>query len=64
MRDRKSGGFFGRLKGKIAEKKEETRIQKEVEVQEEKKETNKIYYIAGAIGVLGTIIILYKTRKK
>ena len=60
MRERKRGGFLGRVKSKIAEIKEEKRI----EVKEEKKETNKIYYIAGAIGVLGTIIILYKTRKK
>ena len=64
MRDRKDRGFFGRIKQRAEEKKaqEEAKIQSENEA--EKRENNKIYYIAGAIGLIGTIIILYKTRKK
>ena len=64
MEDRKRRGFFGRLKDKKREKIAEEKTEKEVEKQADKKENNKIYYIAGAIGLIGTIIILYKTRKK
>lgn len=57
---RNDRGFFGRIKKAVADKE----TQKVAEIKEEKKENNKIYYIAGAIGLIGTIIILYKTRKK
>lgn len=61
---RKGRGIFGRFKEKAKEKKAQEEAIKEAELEEEKKENNKIYYIAGAIGLIGTIIILYKTRKK
>lgn len=38
--------------------------QEEANLEKEKKAINKIYYIAGAIALIGTAIILYKTRKK
>jgi len=48
----------------LEEGKTDKETQKVAEIKEEKKKNNKIYYIAGAIGLIGTIIILYKTRKK
>lgn len=53
-----------KLKQRAEEKKAQEEAKKQAELEEEKKENNKIYYIAGAIGLIGTIIILYKTRKK
>jgi len=56
--------MFRRLREKAKERRVQDELKKQVELEEEKKENNKIYYIAGAIGLIGTIIILYKTRKK
>ena len=64
MKDRKDRGFFGRIKNRAKEKKAQELVKKQSEKEAEKKENNKIYYVAGAIGLIGTIIILYKTRKK
>ena len=61
---RKGRGFFGRIKERANEKKAQEQAEIQSENEAEKKENNKIYYIAGAIGLIGTIIILYKTRKK
>lgn len=53
-----------KLKQRAEEKKAQEEAKKQAELEEEKKDNNKIYYIAGAIGLIGTIIILYKTKKK
>ena len=63
--------FGGAIK-KVREKKaEEKRKQQQAELENKKmekakvsEENKKIYLIAGAVAVLGAVIIIIKTRKK
>jgi len=54
------------LKAKAEEKRLEQESLENQKIEEAKvsEDNKKIYLIAGAVAVLGAIIIIYKTRKK
>ncbi len=66
------GGAFGKLKLETKQRAlENQRIQAEEQAELERieqakvsDESKKIYLIAGAVAVLGAVIIIIKTRKK
>ena len=52
---------------KVEEKRKEEQAkleQAKLEQMKDKEDNNKIYLIAGAVAVLGAVIIIIKTRKK
>jgi LPXTG-motif cell wall-anchored protein len=62
------GGRIKKLREKKAEEKrkeEQAKLEQDkLEQTEDKQDNNKIYLIAGAVAVLGAVIIIIKTRKK
>ena len=62
------GKVLDKLKDKKAEEKrkeEEAKLEQgKLEQMEDKQDNKKIYLIAGAVAVLGAVIIIIKTRKK
>jgi len=65
--------FGGKVLEKLKEKKrkeeqaklEQAKLeQAKLEQKKDKQDNNKIYLIAGAVAVLGAVIIIIKTRKK
>ena len=62
------GSRLKKLREKKAEEKrkeEQAKLeQAKLEQMKDKEDNNKIYLIAGAVAVLGAVIIIIKTRKK
>tara|TARA_B110000046_G_scaffold58234_1_gene65248 strand:+ start:162 stop:368 length:207 start_codon:yes stop_codon:yes gene_type:complete len=62
------GSRLKKLREKKAEEKrkeEQAKLeQAKLEQMKDKQDNNKIYLIAGAVAVLGAVIIIIKTRKK
>jgi len=60
--------FGGKRLDKLKDKKrkeEEAKLEQgKLEQMEDKQDNKKIYLIAGAVAVLGAVIIIIKTRKK
>jgi len=48
----------------MQEAKAKLEEQKTEEAKAKSRENNKVYIIAGIVGLLGTAIILFKTRKR
>jgi LPXTG-motif cell wall-anchored protein len=57
-------GFIRRTEQKRQEAKAKLEEQKTEEAKAKSRENNKVYIIAGIVGLLGTAIILFKTRKR
>ena len=60
------GGAFKKLKEESKKRAEEKRKEEQAKLEQmkDKQDNNKIYLIAGAVAVLGAVIIIIKTRKK
>lgn len=62
------GSRLKKLREKKAEEKrkeEQAKLEQDkLEQMKDKQDNNKIYLIAGAVAVLGAVIIIIKTRKK
>ena len=58
------GSSLNNSLNKLTEKKAEEKRKEELMKAKVSEENKKIYLIAGAVAVLGSIIVIFKTRKK